>query len=181
MTPEEAVKMIKAKLDCMCREFSGIDEDCNTSNCDNCRLNYEQGTVGEQMEALRVAISALQTRRCATCKHDPPSKKWPCLDCDMRDPADRWEQRDAGDTISRQAAIDALDEIRHVLDRKEKELTILPSAQREPCEDVVSRSDAILAIQRHGVGCYNAEYFSPEQSERYVINLLKSLPAAGSK
>ena len=33
------------------------------------------------------------------------------------------------DMISRQAALDALDEIRHVLDKKEKELTILPSAQ----------------------------------------------------
>ena len=33
------------------------------------------------------------------------------------------------DMISRAAALDALDEIRHVLDKKEKELTILPSAQ----------------------------------------------------
>lgn len=33
------------------------------------------------------------------------------------------------DLIDRQAAIDALDEIRHVLDTKEKQLTILPSAQ----------------------------------------------------
>ena len=28
---------------------------------------------------------------CDTCKHYPPSKKWPCVDCDMRNPADRWE------------------------------------------------------------------------------------------
>ena len=34
-----------------------------------------------------------------------------------------------GNLIDRQAALDALDEIRHVLDKKEKELTILPSAQ----------------------------------------------------
>lgn len=99
MTSKEAVEMLKAKLDCMSREFSGRDEDCNSSNCDNCKLNYEQGTVGEQKEALSVAISALQeqdskTRRCATCKHNPPSKKWPCVDCDMRAPADRWETRD---------------------------------------------------------------------------------------
>ena len=50
-------------------------------------------------------------RICKTCKHDPPSKKWPCADCDMRDPADRWESKDVpdtnvGDMISRQAAIE---------------------------------------------------------------------------
>jgi hypothetical protein len=39
--------------------------------------------------------------------------------------------------IDRQAVIDALDEIRHVLDKKEKELTILPSAEPEiiRCKD----------------------------------------------
>ena len=55
-------------------------------------------------------------RICKTCKHDPPSKKWPCADCDMRDPADRWEPKDVpdindGEMVSRQEAIDALDEI----------------------------------------------------------------------
>jgi hypothetical protein len=83
--------------------------------------------MGDQMEALGVAISALQaqdskTKRCATCKHNPPSKKWPCVDCDMREPADRWEPKEVKnstqeaknltqkglDTISRTAAIDAL-------------------------------------------------------------------------
>jgi hypothetical protein len=58
--------------------------------------------MGDQMEALGVAISALQaqdskTKRCATCKHDPPSKKWPCEDCDMRESADRWEPKEAKD------------------------------------------------------------------------------------
>ena len=69
--------------------------------------------------ALALAIEALKaqdskTRRiCDTCKHNPVSKKWPCVDCDMREPADRWERKDVpdtnvGDMISRQAAIDAL-------------------------------------------------------------------------
>ena len=64
-------------------------------------------------DAFDMAISALQAqdsktrKKCDTCKHDPPSKKWPCVDCDMRDPADRWERQDApdtnvGDMISRQ-------------------------------------------------------------------------------
>ena len=52
-------------------------------------------TGDKEHEALNMAISALQaqdskTRKiCDTCKHDPPSKKWPCVDCDMREPAAR--------------------------------------------------------------------------------------------
>ena len=60
---------------------------------------YEKNAVYIS-EALDVAISALQaqdskTRKiCNTCKHDPPSKKFPCVDCDMREPADRWEPKE---------------------------------------------------------------------------------------
>ena len=56
--------------------------------------------AGKWKEAVDVAISALQARDsetrkiCNTCKHDPPSKKWPCVDCDMREPADRWESKE---------------------------------------------------------------------------------------
>lgn len=35
-----------------------------------------------------------EQRVCKTCKHYPPEKKWPCVDCDMREPADRWEEMD---------------------------------------------------------------------------------------
>jgi hypothetical protein len=53
--------------------------------------------------AFDMAVSALQeqdsrTKRCATCKHNPPSKKWPCVDCDMRESADRWEPKEAKDS-----------------------------------------------------------------------------------
>lgn len=44
--------------------------------------------------------------------------------------------------------------------------------------DYISRQDAILAIQLHGIGCFDPDDFIPEQSERYVINLLESLPSA---
>ena len=102
--------------------------------------------------ALDMAISALQaqdskTRKiCKTCKHDPPSKKWPCVDCDMREPADRWELQDVpdtnvGDTISRQAAIEKVRKCRVIevtpaymlIDKAEvmTELMMLPSAQPE--------------------------------------------------
>ena len=80
MTREEATNMLKAKLECLKRETSGTDIDCNRSNCDECPLCYEQGNMGEQKEALDMAIKALEQQPCE-------------------------------DTISRQAAIDALNGI----------------------------------------------------------------------
>ena len=59
MTNEQAKKMLKAKLECLKRETSGTDFDCNNSNCDECSLCYEQGNMGEQKEALDMAIKAL--------------------------------------------------------------------------------------------------------------------------
>ena len=115
--------------------------------CHTCKLfprcAYEKP---ECFQAIEMAISALQaqdseTRRiCDTCKHDPPSKKWPCMDCDMRDPADRWEPKDVpdindGDIVSRQVAIDALmDEFKRVPTtaiRAKNRIDRLPSAQPE--------------------------------------------------
>lgn len=60
MTSEQAKKMLKAKLECLKRETSGTDFDCNNSNCDECSLCYEQGNMGEQKEALEMAIKALE-------------------------------------------------------------------------------------------------------------------------
>ena len=60
MTNEQAKKMLKAKLECLKRETSGTDFDCNNSNCGECSLCYEQGNMGEQKEALDMAIKALE-------------------------------------------------------------------------------------------------------------------------
>lgn len=60
MTNEQAKKMLKAKLECLKRETSGTDFDCNRCNCDECSLNYEQGNMGEQKEALDIGIKALE-------------------------------------------------------------------------------------------------------------------------
>lgn len=68
MTNEEAKKMLKAKLECLKRETSGTDIDCNYRNCDECNLCYEQGNMGEQKEALDMAIEALEQTR--------PKGKW---------------------------------------------------------------------------------------------------------
>ena len=62
MAPEEAIRMLEAKSKCMKREVSGTDFDCNFRNCYKCDLNYEQGTIGDQIEVLSVAISALQAQ-----------------------------------------------------------------------------------------------------------------------
>lgn len=60
MKNEEAKKKLKAKHDCLKRDISGKDKDCNLRRCDECRLCYEQGNKGEQIEALDIAIKALE-------------------------------------------------------------------------------------------------------------------------
>lgn len=54
---------------------------------------------------------------------------------------------------------------------------IIEALEQEPCEDVISRADAILQIQRHGVGCFDPDEFSPEVCERFVIDLISKLPS----
>ena len=127
MTNQEAIRILSDLHDQCCQADSVFCTDVTGARCD----------------AVDMAISALQaqdskTRKiCDTCKHDPPSKKWPCVDCDMREPADRWEPKDVpdtnvGDMISKRAVLDILyldpgiDEIR------EKMIKELPSAQPEP-------------------------------------------------
>ena len=63
MTREQAKNMLKAKLECLKHETSGYYFDCNRCNCDECSLNYEQGNMGEQKEALDMAIKALEQTR----------------------------------------------------------------------------------------------------------------------
>lgn len=75
MTQEEVRNMLVAKMICLTRETSGTDVECNSHNCENCGLNYEQGNMGEQKEALDMAIKALETQKgipvseknCNTC------------------------------------------------------------------------------------------------------------------
>lgn len=63
MTREAAIKMLKAKLECMTRDVSGCDNDCNRKLCGECYLNYEQGNMGEQKEYLRMSIDVLERTR----------------------------------------------------------------------------------------------------------------------
>ena len=52
--------MLIAKEQCVERETSGIDTDCNNHNCDNCDLCYEQGNMGEQKETLKYAVEIMR-------------------------------------------------------------------------------------------------------------------------
>ena len=75
----EATNMLKAKLECLKRETSGTDFDCNNRNCDECSLCYEQGNMGEQKEALDMAIKALEQMNSSENQGNwiPVSKRMP--------------------------------------------------------------------------------------------------------
>ena len=143
MTNEQAKKMLKAKLECLKRETSGTDFDCNNSNCDECSLCYEQGNMGEQKEALDMAIKALEQKPYEKFESAKDhiyklAGDYKCWDNRLtKDEAVELchilEQQPCEDAISRQAAIDALEmypfveyeeyaEAREVINR-------LPSAQ----------------------------------------------------
>lgn len=57
MTKFEALICLKAKLRCL--HDSNSCPSCH-EDCDNCDLNYLQGTIGEQQDALRIAISIME-------------------------------------------------------------------------------------------------------------------------
>lgn len=77
MTQAEARIMVEAKLRCMeLEDLACIGKGCD-KDCDGCNYNYMQGTVGEQKEALRMAINALEKQvpmkpngiHCGSCKY----------------------------------------------------------------------------------------------------------------
>lgn len=59
ITIDKCINMLIAKEKCIMHKTSGIDTDCNSNNCDDCSLCYEQGTMGEQREALRFAVDTM--------------------------------------------------------------------------------------------------------------------------
>ena len=98
MTREEAAKILVAKYECMKREISCTDLDCIYRACAECDLCYKQGTSGEQIEALEMAIKALEypepcedDKRCSNCMYSGrPTYKSPCSEC--RDNS-QWEMK----------------------------------------------------------------------------------------
>lgn len=136
MTNDEAKKMLEAKLECLKRETSGTNYDCNMRLCDGCSLNYEQGNMGEQKEAFDLAIKALEQQQdkviynhpCEDCYYndgdvhaecvvcDKPLEQQPCeyepftiaeVSPEMRKLMEEWQQP-CEDCVSREALINEL-------------------------------------------------------------------------
>ena len=61
MTESEAKGFIQGKLDCM-KKCDLFNKEDNTSDndCDNCEYCYSQGNFGNQKEAFKMAINALE-------------------------------------------------------------------------------------------------------------------------
>ena len=60
MTEREAAEKLRAYHKCQRLQVKGIYEDCNEKLCDNCDLCYMQGTAGEHIKSIEMAIQALE-------------------------------------------------------------------------------------------------------------------------
>ena len=59
MFVSDAIKIVKAKADCLDKE-SHNHQDCCNDNCEKCDFGYAQGTVEEQIEALRIVANIVE-------------------------------------------------------------------------------------------------------------------------
>lgn len=60
MTESEAKTILEAYMECYRRKTEvAYGKQCH-EDCDNCKLCYEQGTVGEHGEAVGMAIKAIE-------------------------------------------------------------------------------------------------------------------------
>ena len=110
MTKEEAVVKLEAKLECLTRDVSGTNIDCNKCRCDECKFHYAQGNMGEQIECLRMAIESLKTKPC----EDAISRR-AAIDTAI-EAADKW---DGGFSVERSRIItEALNELSSVQPQK---------------------------------------------------------------
>ena len=62
MDKRDALEKLKAYCKCQKLQVKGIYEDCNEEKCYNCDLCYMQGTIGEHIEAVELAIKALKDK-----------------------------------------------------------------------------------------------------------------------
>ena len=60
MAESEAVEKLKAYHKCQRLQVKGIYEDCNEKLCGDCDLCYMQGTAGEHIKSIEIAIQALE-------------------------------------------------------------------------------------------------------------------------
>ena len=60
MTKSEAIEKLRAYYNCQRLQLKSIYEDCNDELCDSCNLCYAQGTTGEHIKSIEIAIQALE-------------------------------------------------------------------------------------------------------------------------
>ena len=60
MDNSEAVDKLRAYLKCQENKVKGINAMCTHNLCDNCDLCYMQGTAGEHLTSIELAIQALE-------------------------------------------------------------------------------------------------------------------------
>lgn len=60
MTESEAIEKLRAYYNCQRLQAKCIYEDCNDELCDSCNLCYAQGTTGEHIKSIEIAIQALE-------------------------------------------------------------------------------------------------------------------------
>ena len=60
MTESEAIEKLRAYYDCQRLQLKSIYEDCNDELCDSCNLCYAQGTTGEHIKSIEIAIQSLE-------------------------------------------------------------------------------------------------------------------------
>ena len=170
MTNEQAKKMLKAKLECLKRETSGTDFDCNNSNCDECSLCYEQGNMGEQKEALDMAIKALEQQPCedTISRQAAIDALWKALYTYEDETERRFQESDelnVGDWIGHRIFVQNMNDI----DRQT--ILNLPSAQPEQLTDAEQRI-FLKAIEREEKVCKKVDEEWGSGDEECEINLV---------
>lgn len=96
MNNSEVLEKLRAYLKCRGRQVKGIYYACNNKKCDDCDLCYMQGTTGEHIEAIEVAIQALEKLK----------DNEPCCGCDSKE------------AKVNKAKVDSLEIIAQMLDNK---------------------------------------------------------------
>ena len=62
MDKHDALFKLVAYLKCQKSQVKGIYENCNEGKCNDCDLCYAQGTVGEHIASIEIAIKALEDK-----------------------------------------------------------------------------------------------------------------------
>ena len=60
MDYRDALEKLSAYCKCQKMQVRGIYEECNEGRCDDCDLCYMQGTNGERIESIEIAIKVLK-------------------------------------------------------------------------------------------------------------------------